>query len=304
MTDQLELPPVVDVDGEWQITEPGYHALFPENVYHDDPVVGGSLSSTGARKLIDPGCPAKYRHWRDNREPFKAVFEVGKAAHRKTLGVGPELTVVKGNGKKGAEVWETDSVKADVAAIRAMGGVPLKPSQMVMVDEMRQALLEEPMAVALLDRDQGATELSLFWRHRTVWGRARLDRLVRLASGRMAVCDYKSVANAAPTKVERSMRDFGWHIQGAFYLAGARALGLVDESATFLLLCQEKEPPYLATVVEPDPDAMAIGAIRVRQAFFDYEEAMATGVWRGYADGPVPASLPTWETRELKGEVW
>jgi hypothetical protein len=302
VTEQTTLPPATA--DKPVITRPDAYADFPEAAYHDDPVPGGSLSSTGARKLIEPGCPRKYKYWLDHKEPYKTVFEIGKAAHRKTLGVGPDLVIVEGDGKKGAEVWDTDKARAKVAAAREAGHVPLKPSQMTMVDEMASALRDEPMAVALLDPAAGSTELSLFWRERTVWGRARLDRLTRLASGRMAIVDYKSVTSAAPAKVEKAMRDNLWHVQGAFYKHAAQALALVDESALFLLLCQEKEPPYLATVVEPDMEAMAIGAIRVRQAFDDYAEAMTTGVWRGYADGPVYASLPSWETRELRGEVW
>lgn len=300
MPEQATLPPATA--DKPTITTPGPYAGFPEAAYHDDPVPGGSLSSTGARKLIAPGCPAKYKYWLDHKEPYKTVFEVGKAAHRKVLGVGPELVLFPGTGAN-PEAWQKESDKAHVAKLRDQGKVPLKQSQWDMVDAMAAALRDEPMAVALLDPAAGATELSLFWRERAVWGRARLDRLTRLASGRMAIVDYKSVASAAPAKVEKAMRDNLWHVQGAFYKRAAQALALVDETALFLLLCQEKEPPYLATVVEPDPDAMAIGAIRVRQAFDDYAEAMATGVWRGYADGPVPASLPSWETRELNGEV-
>lgn len=40
----------------WTITEPGVYDL-PAEVYHADPVEGGSLSSTGARKLLPPSCP-------------------------------------------------------------------------------------------------------------------------------------------------------------------------------------------------------------------------------------------------------
>jgi hypothetical protein len=88
------------------VTTPGPHAQLPEAAYHNDPVPGGSLSSTGARKLLPPGCPAKYRWWADNREPFKAVFEEGKAAHRKVLGVGPELVLVDRR-----ERWDTNDDK-------------------------------------------------------------------------------------------------------------------------------------------------------------------------------------------------
>jgi hypothetical protein len=295
MSEQTTLPPAND---EWTITEPGPHALLPEGVYHDDPIPGGSLSSTGARKLLPPGCPAKYRWWADNREPFKAVFEEGKAAHRKVLGVGPDLILVD------RPRWDTNEVKAQIAEIRAAGNVPLKRPAMDMVDAMVKALREDPIAGTLLDPDEGATELSLFWRDRSVWGRSRLDRLTKLRSGRPAIVEYKSAASAAPADVEKSMARFGYHIQGGFQRSGAIALGLVPEDVAFLIVAQEKEPPYLATVIEPDHTAMRMAAIRVRQAFDLFAECTAAGRWPGYSDDVVLAELPPWETKELKGEIW
>lgn len=301
MPEQTTLPPATA--DKLVITVPGPVAGFPEAAYHDDPVPGGSLSSTGARKLLDT-CPAKFRWWADHREPFKQVFEEGKAAHRKTLGVGPELVLVEGDGKKGPEVWDTTAVKARVEEVRAEGNVPLKPSQLAMVDAMREALLKEPMARPLLDPDQGATELSLFWRRGSVWGRGRIDRLTKLRSGRPVIVDFKTCASAAPADVVKAIARYGLHVQGAFYLAGAQALGMVPEDAGYLLLMQEKEPPYLATVVEPDFAAMRMGAIRVRQAFDLFAECTAAGRWPGYAEDVVLAELPPWETRELQGQVW
>jgi len=138
-----------------------------------------------------------------------------------------------------------------------------------------------------------------------MWGRARPDRLVRLRSGRMAIVDYKSCASASPADAEKSIAKYGYHIQGAFYLAGAEALGMLRaEQSLFLLVMQEKDPPYLTTVVEPDSTAMRMGAIRVRQAFDLYAECMASGRWPGYAEDVVLAELPPWETRELNGAIW
>jgi hypothetical protein len=296
MSEQATIPaPVAD---DWTITQPGYHALFPEAAYHDDPVPGGSLSSTGARKLLPPGCPAKFLWWTEHREPYRAVFEEGKAAHRKVLGVGPDLVLVD------KARWDTNEVKAQLKAIRAAGNVPLKKPAMDMVDAMAAALREDPMARQLLDPAKGATELSLFWRDRSVWGRARPDRLTRLRSGRPVIVDYKTCASAAPAKVVKAIADHGYHVQGAFYQAGARALGLVGEDVGFLLVMQEKDPPHVVTVVEPDPTAMRVGAIRVREAFALYAECRASGRWPGYAEDVVLAELPPWETRELQGEIW
>ncbi|MBO0827768.1 MAG: hypothetical protein J2P24_08300 [Streptosporangiales bacterium] len=49
------------------ITEPGVYNL-PAAVYHADPVPGGSLSQSGAKKLLPPSCPALYRYWADHPE--------------------------------------------------------------------------------------------------------------------------------------------------------------------------------------------------------------------------------------------
>lgn len=296
MPEQTVLPPATA--DKPVITVPDAIAGFPEAAYHDDPVPGGSLSSTGARKLLPPGCPAKYRWWADNKEPFKAVFEEGKAAHRKVLGVGPELVLVD------RPRWDTNEVKVRLAEIRAAGNVPLKKPAMEMVDAMAKALRDDPIAGPLLEPDQGETELSLFWRDRSVWGRSRLDRLTKLRSGRPAIVEYKSAASAAPADAERSMARFGYHVQGGFQRAGAIALGLVPEDVAFLIVAQEKEPPYLCTVLEPDVAAMRIAAIRVRQAFDLFAECVASGRWPGYADDVVLAELPPWETRELKDEIW
>lgn len=296
MPDQATLPP--SVADKPTITGPGVYAGFPEAAYHDDPVPSGSLSSTGARKLLPPGCPAKYRWWADNKEPYKQVFEEGKAAHRKVLGVGPDLVIVD------KARWDTNDVKKQLADIRAAGNVPLKKPAMEMVDAMAKALREDPMAAPLLVPDRGVTELSMFWRVGTVWGRARPDRVTTLRSGRSVVVDYKSCASAAPADAEKAMARHGYHIQGEFYRTGAIALGLVPEDAGFLLVMQEKEPPYLVTVVEPDFAAMRMAAIRVRQAFDRYAECVAEKRWPGYSDDVVLAELPPWETRELAGQVW
>lgn len=289
------LPPVA---APIEITEPDIYHGMPEAVYHRDPVPGGSLSSTGARKLLPPGCPAKFRWWLDHQEPFKRVFEEGSAAHRLVLGVGPKLELVD------KARWDTNEVKAQLAEIRERGDIPLKRPQLDMVHAMAAALREHPIAGPLLDPDRGYTEVSLFWRDRSVWGRARLDKLTATRSGRPVIVDYKSAASAAPTKVEKAISDHGYHVQGAHYVAGAQALSIGGEDIGYVLVFQEKEPPYLVTVAEPHPLSMRLGARRVREAFDLYAECRAADAWPGYGDGVIYPELPSYMTRELQGDVW
>ena len=60
------------------ITAPGVYDI-PAEDYHRDPVPGGSLSSTGARKLLPPSCPAKFRYEQDNPPTPTAALDFGQA---------------------------------------------------------------------------------------------------------------------------------------------------------------------------------------------------------------------------------
>jgi hypothetical protein len=295
VTAPATLPPAVEVDG------PGVYDL-PNAVYHADPVPGGSLSSTGARKLLPPeGCPAKFKHWRDAGPERKPEFDFGHGAHRELLGDGEELVIVD------AASWRTKAAAEAKEAAYAAGKTPLLRSDHNTILEMVPAFRADPVAGGLFQPGTGRPEQTLIWRdERTgVMCRALLDWLpFPVADRRFILRDYKTGRTAAPDKLGRVIGDYGYHVQLAFYLMGAQALGLAGEDAKALLAVQEKTAPYLVTVVEPDPAAMRMGAIRCRQALEVYAECAASGRWPGYSDDVVLAELPPWETRELNGVAW
>lgn len=280
-----------------EIDRPGVYDL-PADVYHSDPVPGGSLSSTGARKLLAPSCPALFQYDREHGQPTRKVWEIGSAAHQLVLGTGPELVVVD------RDRWDTSVVKAEVAEIRERGAIPLKKHEYDQVHAMAAALRAHPFAGHLFEQGTGKPEQTLVWQDPAtgVRCRAMLDWLPFAIPGqRLVVPDYKTCLSAEPDKFARAMADHGYHIQLAWYLAGVRALGLGDERTVGLLVAQEKTAPYLVTVIQPDPAAMQMGELRMRQALRLYAECTASGRWPGYSDDVVMAELPPWETRELEG---
>lgn len=290
MSEQATLPAPAEVTG------PGVYQLTAEQ-YHARP----ELSSTGARKLLPPSCPALFAYDREHGEPTKRVWEIGSAAHKLILGVGPKLVLVD------KARWDTNEVKAKLADIRAAGNIPLKLADYEQIRAMAKALGEHPFAGQLFKPGTGEPEQALIWQDKEtgVPCRALLDWLpYSVSGGRLVVPDYKSAASAEPGKFARAMADHGYHVQLAWYLAGVRALGLGDERAAGLLVAQEKTPPYLVTVVQPDPTAMRMGEIRMREALRLYAECSASGRWHGYADDVVLAELPPWETKELNGATW
>lgn len=286
---QQTLPPPAVVTG------PGVYSI-PVEEYHARP----ELSSTGARKLLPPSCPALFKHWRDEGEEPKRAWDIGHGAHNLVLGAGPELVRI------GAEEWRSNAVKADVKAARDEGKVPLRPSEWDTVHAMAEALRAHPFAGKLFEPGSGTPEQTLIWDDGPsgVMCRALLDWLPHPTPGRFLLTDFKSGRSAAPDKLGRTISDFGYHVQLRFYLAGAQALGLAGEDAEALLVFQETRPPYLVTVSQPDQAAMRIAAIRVREALDLYADCTATDHWPGYSDDVVLTELPPWETRELNGEVW
>lgn len=281
-----------------EITEPGLYPELAVDEYHADPVPVGSLSSTGARRLLPPSCPALFKWYAENPAPAKATFEEGHAAHKMVLGAGPELVLVD------RERWDTNAVKAEVAEIRERGAVPLKRAVLDQVEAMAAALRAHPIAGKLLEPGSGVPEQSLFWLDGPtgVMRRGRLDWLPHGNDGRrLIVPDYKTTKAGDLDSVQKALYNYGYHQQADWYLDGVRALGLAADDAAFVFVFQEKTEPYLVTVVEPDTTALRIGRARNRQALEIYAECKASGVWPGYSSEVELVGLPYWaEARELE----
>jgi hypothetical protein len=269
------------------VTEPGVYEMTNEQ-YHADPVPGGSLSSTGARRLLPPSCPALFQHERTHGQKPRRTFDFGTAAHGIVLGSGPELVKVD------AADYRTKAAQIARDEARLRGAVPLLPAEYEQVQQMADAIRQHPTASKLFAEETGRPEQSLFWQDRPtgVWRRARLDWMPYATGRRLIVPDYKTAVSAAPSDIERSVQAYGYHQQAAWYLDGVKALGGGD--AAFVFVVQEKTAPYLVTVVELDAMALRIGRERNRRAIELYAHCTAEDRWPGYSDSIELISLPAW----------
>jgi hypothetical protein len=285
------------------ITEPNVYDL-PEAEYHRDPVEGGSLSCSGAKKLLPPSCPALFKYERENGQPYKKAFEFGSAAHALVLGTGPEIVPYAGTGKN-PEAWQKDDDKAEVAAIRQRGAIPLKPSEFAQVQAMAKALRDHPIASALLTPEGGEPEQTLVWRDEEtgIMCRSLVDWLPARNGNRMIVADYKSAISANPEDFRRSAFTYGYCMQNPWYLDGIRALGL-DDDPDFVFVVQMKTPPYLVSLVRLDEEALRIGAERNQRARRVFADCQESGYWPGYTDLEIAeVSLPSYATYQHNHEL-
>lgn len=274
--------------GEFQVTEPGVYEM-PSEVYHADPVIGGSLSATGMKRLLPPSCPAKFKWLLDNPEPPKKEFDLGHAAHREVLTEGEAIEVLD------FPDWRTKAAQEARDAARAEGKVPILTKQARQVEEMAQAIREHPVAGALFRPGTGKAEQSLFWRDTDTkqFCRARIDWLPDPdENGRVIVADYKTTADGEPSyALPKTVGRYSYELQAAHYLDGVKTLRLA-KNPTFIFVFQEKEAPYVVTVVELDMTALAIGRILRERAIATYRECLAADHWPPYSEETVLLALP------------
>lgn len=244
-----------------------------------------ALSSSGARKLLPPSCPALFRYEQTNPIQATADMEFGSITHELLFGEG------RGYVELDYPDYRTKAAQAERDDTRANGQIPILAHEMAVAKAMVSVLRAHPIAGKLLNG--GQNELSLIWDD-PEFGVKRKARLDKLKVGRRAiVVDLKTANSAAPDKIAKSAWDYGYAQQAEYHLDGVRALDLGPDPA-FLVVTQMKEPPYLVTVGQFSETARAIGRELNRRALQIYAQCAQTGVWPGFADDIATLSLPGW----------
>ncbi|NIL77662.1 PD-(D/E)XK nuclease-like domain-containing protein [Rhodococcus sp. B10] len=263
---------------------PGQYDGIPDSEYHRDK---GSLSSSGARKLLPPSCPAIFKWERDHPPESNDNFDLGHAAHTLVLGEGAEIVSLE------FDSWSTKASKEKRDEARAEGKTPLLEKDFRKVHEMAAALRSHPLANILFH--EGVAERSMYYEdpETGVMLRARPDWLPVHSRSRLIITDYKTAASANPAKFAKSAAEYGYHIQDPWYRDAAIALGLDDDPA-FVFVVQEKSAPYTVSVIELDQDAVNLGRRLSRAAIDIYAKCHANDDWPGWGDDVHQVSLPSW----------
>lgn len=286
-----------EAPAEHLLNEPGAYDL-PEPAYHLDPLrhLGGSLSSTTARKLLAPSCPALARWTVDNPE-FKDAYDLGSVTHRLILGSGCDIVEVP------ASSWSTNAAKDARTAARGQGKVALLTKDLARAQAMRDAVHADPLARAVLTMP-GAPERTLAWREdvdgEPVWCRAMLDRWpdpTAFGGASPVAVDLKTTDSVSDEHLTKTIWQYGYAQQRDFYVRGYTAVhGVVP---AFLFVFVQKDPPHLVRVVDLDIELERIGRERNDQALRIWQACRESGEWPGYGEDIALIGAPRWaRTRE------
>lgn len=264
------------------VTEPGLVRDLSENAYHSDPVEGGSLSSTGAKRILE--APAVYQWHQQNPEPHKAAYDFGTAVHSLVLGTGalPEDHGFKDLRTKAAQE------KAD--EIRGRGNVPMNAKEIAEIQACADAVLDHPIAGPMFKRDDVESEVSAFAPYEGEWLRSRMDLLIPKSH---IIVDLKTAAgDVSPKGFTKTVIDFGYDVSLYHYRLVYRIIHGVEP--TFIHVAVSKKAPHLVAVHQLDKEFIDFAESRWSRAFARYKHGRTTGEWPGLPPIIHQISPPAW----------
>lgn len=273
------------------ITEPGAYSDIAENAYHADPVIGGSLSSTGAKHLVKS--PAHYRHYADIGMAPRAAFDRGHVIHKEILGEGADIAVMD------FDSWRSKAAQEDRDAARADGRVPILDKDFLPLLEVANTVLDDPV-VGPWFTGEGDSEVSIFHKNPEfgVWMRGRVDRVIKDGDTTVLI-DVKTTQDADPALFGRTAAKFGYDLQMAWYTHIWEALH-PDQTIRFLHVLVGLDEPTTLSVVELDDDFNWTGTELMNRALERYAECTKTNTWPGYPTTTTRVAPPAYHLHALE----
>jgi exodeoxyribonuclease VIII len=261
---------------------------MPNDVYHGHE----SISKSGLALIARS--PAHYR-FREAPEPTRSM-EIGTAIH----------TAILEPARFDAEYVLLKDVK-DRRASEYKQAVAAHGTERVLVSTeadnvigMRESVLCNPRVTQWL-ASGGTAELSLFALDPVTGVVVRIRPDFLTASN--AIIDLKSTLDARPEGFSKSILNYSYHMQAAFYMDVFKwATG--ESADSFRFIAVEKDLPHASMVYRLDDTALAEGRKMYRQALNTYAKCLEADLWPTYensADDII--SLPDWEIRRIENEL-
>ncbi len=257
---------------------------------HDAYLLAQGVSKSMLDRLAWPKTPAHLRAYLDEppEEPTDAM-KFGSVLHAALLQ--PETlaaVAVRPEGldlrtKAGKEWAEAQDGKTVVTADR-----------MKSIQRMVDNVWKHPIAKRLLTGSD--CERSIFAADGN--GTLRKGRLDVLTKAGNILPDVKTCESAAPDDFEKSVVNYRYHVQAAYYLDLCELIGIKREK--FCFICVEKSAPYCVAVHELDELVIEWGRKLYQRDLTLYRQCLESGVWPGYPPEVGIIGVPQWARKEME----
>lgn len=232
--------------------------------------------------------PAIYKYRRENPQLPTPAMRMGTLTHTAILEPDrmSELIVAPAVDRRtsaGKAAWEAFLIQSEGREI-------VTADELDQLDGIRRAVWAHPAASKALGMLR-EVETSIFWTdpEAGIECRCRPDGI--MANG--AILDVKTTKDARPDEFARSIANYRYHVQAAFYSDGyAAAFGSPPKG--FMFLAVETEPPYLVACYVLDAKAVIRGRAEYQQDLATYKTCVETDTWPGLSADPIIIDLPRW----------
>jgi len=250
-----------------------------------------------SKSHLDQIARSPLHYWARYLDPNRVIPEptpamvIGSALHTHVLELDKwdENYIVMPEGidkrtKAGKAEWEAFSAAANGRQVLAKADADL-------VMQMGQAVYGHPAAAALLGLPGMAESTWMWYDDKTgLQCKVRPDWLTNDGS---LIVDLKTTEDASPKGFQKSIANFRYHVQAAWYLHGV-------EQATrccpdqFVFICVEKKPPFAVAVYAADTAMIKEGWRTAERDLEVLATCTEMDQWPGYSDQVQPISLPPW----------
>lgn len=247
-----------------------------------------ALNFSGLSKLAQS--PAHYQAYRLNPPEPTSAMTFGTAVHAAILeqGLDKKLVVkaplIDKRTKLGKSEWEAFELEN-------RGKLVLNEDAFQKVIQIRDAIFNHPVASQLLNPTEGDAERSAFWidPETQVLCKLRADFLRHDG----LVIDLKTSIDASPREFQRTIANFKYHWQSAFYLDGLSHL--VDETLNqFIHIVVEKEPPFGIGIYVLDDVSLLQARHEISLLKAIYAKCKNENHWPNYSEQIQNISIPGW----------
>ena len=182
------------------------------------------------------------------------------------------------------------------------GATILSQDQNERVTAMRDAVMAHPIASSVL-APGGMAETSVFWHEQddeVVQCKARPDYITGSEQeSEPVLVDLKTTADASPLAFAKSVANFRYHVQAAWYLRGWK--NATGEQARFIFVCVESRPPHLVACYTLDEGSLAEGELQAQADLGKYQQWISGALHEaceGYPEVISEICLPRWAFKE------
>lgn len=254
---------------------------------HDYHAQRESISKSGLDLIRK--APAIYQWRRDNPSLPTPAMRMGTLVHTAIL----EPDTLMGGLMVAPKIdRRTSAGKAEWEAFL----IASEGKELVTVEELdqlmgiRDAVWAHPTIAQAL-RMLSEVESSVFWTDDDlgVACRCRPDGI--MSNG--VILDIKTTKDASPDAFAKSIANYRYHVQAAYYGDGYKA-GFGEAPKKFAFIAIETEPPYLCAMYVASEAMVLRGRSDYRQDLLTYAECLRTDTWPGLPEAPTVLDLPKW----------